>query len=263
MLRHCAVCGCNPSIFETNIKDQWFSFEKNLYSQRLKDGSLREVTQRLEQSLLLGVQESNADSFFNSWENIDYEKIKQMFQHNIKDIVRYDTGEEHEVYVELDFQKLNLRQFKYLTDAERIDSEFKLHLEEEKTYSSLVVLNTKLCRNDSNGPTLRAEKIEAGDTVYTKVVDKRDIGVYLSFLLGAKEGDELKPLSANVEDVKDTDIGVEIIVRFGPGIVGRAIEDPRKKVGIIRTPVSRPYFLWYLAVAIGILVLYYLIYMGK
>ncbi|MEA3507271.1 MAG: hypothetical protein U9R36_07285, partial [Elusimicrobiota bacterium] len=48
-----------------------------------------------------------------------------------------------------------------------------------------------------------------------------------------REGDDIIPLSATVEDIKDTPEGIDIIVRYGPGIVGRTILSPKEKVDII------------------------------
>lgn len=260
MLRYAAVAGCNPIIYETDIHEQWFSFEKKLYSQRLKDGSLRKITQKIEQSLLLKIQEQNIDEFYNLWNELNIEKIKKIFSNQIMEVIKYDTGKEYDIGVEIESQKLNLRQFKYLTDAEKVDEEFKFHQDEERTYSSLIALNAELVKSKSGCPTIKVEKIEAGDIVYTKIVDDRDIGVYLAYLLGAKSGDLTIPLSASVEDVKDTDEGVEIIVRFGPGIVGRAIESPKKKVDIIKNPITKTYHWWYLIIAFGIAIGYYIIF---
>jgi len=257
MLRYAAVAGCNPSIYETEIDLQWFAFEKELYSRRLRDGSLREITQRIEQSVLLRVQEQDIDNFYRGWEEADIAGLSEVIKTQLEEVVKYDTGENHEVFVEIEAQTLNQRQFRYLTDAEKIMDEFKLHLEEEQAYSSLVALDIELERGKEHGPLIRVEDIEAGDMVYTRIVDTRDIGVYLSYLLGARKDEEVFPLSASVEDVKDTDEGVEVIVRYGPAIVGRAIEDPKKKVGIIRNPVARSYGWWYLIVALGFLFLYY------
>ncbi len=256
MLRHAAVSGCTPEIFEVDINSRWFSFEKKLYSSRLKDGALREITQKIEQSVLLEIQREKADNFYACWNAGDGESIKVLLKDTIQEVITYDTGRKEDVYLEFNCQNLNLRQFKYLMDADRID-ELPLHLEEEKTYSSLVVLDTELVRNASE--EIKASLIEAGDAVYTKIIDERDIGIYLSYLLGGRKGDEMMPLSANVEDVKILNSNVEIVVRFGPGIIGRAIVDARKKVGIIKNKGVRSYKWFYFLIAAGGILMYYVI----
>lgn len=260
MFRYAAVVGCNPVIYETDNRQQWFLFEKELYSQRLKDGSLREITQKIEQSLLVKIQEQDNDEYYNSWDELNIRKIEEIFKDQIREVIKYDTGKEYDANIEIQWQKLNLRQFKYLTDTEKIDEEFKLHLDEERTSASLIALNTELVKSTDGSPTIKIEKVEAGDMVFTEISDDRDIGIYLAHLLGARKEDLSIPLSASVEDVKDTEEGVEIIVRFGPGIVGRAIENPKKKIGIIRNPIARTCSWWYLVVAFAAATGYYVIF---
>jgi len=252
------VSGCNPVIYETDNQQQWFLFERHLYSQRLKSGSLREITQKIEQSLLLKIQEQDSDEVYNLWDNLEIEEITEIFKNQIISVIRYDTGRDYNVGVEIQWQKLNLRQFKYLTDAEKLDEEFKLHLDEERTYNSLIALNTELVKSKNLSATVKIEKIEAGDMVFTNIIDNRDIGIYLAHLLGARKGDISIPLSASVEDVKDTEEGVELIVRFGPGIVGRAIESPKKKVSIINDS-SRSFSWWYVVLVVVLVVAYFIV----
>lgn len=260
MLRYAAVAGCNPEIYEPDIGKQWFSFEKELYSGRLKDGSLREITQKIEQSLIIRIQEEEVDNFYNLWESLDMDGIGEIVKGRIKDVIKYDRGGEYNIYMDINWQKLNLRQFKYLTDTEKINDEFKFYLAEEETYSTLIVLDTELVKNKDSSPAVKVEKIEAGDMVLTEIVDDRDIGIYLTHLLGARKENNLIPLSAPVEDVKDTKDGVEVIVRYGPGIIGRCIESPKKKVGIIRNPITHSYWWRYLLIMFGAAIGYYLIF---
>ncbi|MFC2062127.1 hypothetical protein ACFLUV_06410 [Elusimicrobiota bacterium] len=257
MLRYAAVIGCNPEIYESDIYDQWFSFEKDLYSRRLKDGSLRELTQKIEHSLILKIQEELIEDFYGRWDNSDIGELEEIVRQQIIEVIKYDTGKEYKVILDMEPQELNLRQFKYLTDTERIDHEFKLHLNEDETYSTLIVLETNAVRGADNNPQIKVEKIEAGDMIFTEIRDGRDIGIYLAHLLGARKEDELIPLSATVEDVKETGEEIELIVRYGPGIVGRALEHPKKKVGIIRNTIVRSYSWWYFVILFGIVILLY------
>ncbi len=259
MLRHAAVAGCNPSIYEADIKKQWFAFEKELYSSRLKDGSLREITQNIEQLLLFKAQEYENKIFYRYWSAEDIKSIKDIIKEDLTESVKYDTGLDCDIDIEIEIQKLNLRQFKYLTTTEKVMDEFNFHLTDEEAYSSLIALDIEIIRNKNRSPFIRVEDIEAGDMVYTNIIDDRDIGIYLSRLLGARKGREIIPLSASVEDVKDTPEGVEIIVRFGPGIVGRAIENPYKKIGIIEVLEEKPRWWIYIVIALSIAILYYLL----
>ncbi|MGM0568643.1 MAG: hypothetical protein ACQESB_05445 [Elusimicrobiota bacterium] len=259
ILRVASVAGCNPEICESDINKNWFSFEKNLYSRRLKEGSLRGVTQRMEQALLKKLNDKKNVQFFQMYREENEKGIKDLFQSEIKEIIKFDTGQECEVDLKLKAQRLNLRQFRYLTESETIGEEFTLFPGEKHNIITQLALNSEIVKA-ANTKIVRVEKIESGDMVFTKITDSRDIGIYLSHLLGARKGDSLIPLSVSVADVKNTKEGIEVIVRFGPGIVGRAIEDPRKKVSVWRDGGGRDLnWLRAAVVALAVLVLYYLV----
>ncbi|MFH1415100.1 MAG: hypothetical protein ABIH89_03330 [Elusimicrobiota bacterium] len=260
MLRYAAVAGCNPAVYETDIGAQWFAFEKQLYSQRLKEGSLREITQKIEQLLLLKIQDHEIEDFYNSWNELEIEKISGVFKKQIQDVIKYDKGIEYDVNVEIRQQQLNLRQFKYLTDTEKIDEEFKLHIEHEKANSTLIALDMELMKAKKGNPGIRVEKIVPGDMVYTIIKDSRDIGVYLAHLLGARKEDSSVPFSASVENVRETEEGVELIVRYGPGIVGKAVENPKKKIRMIKKPITKDFKWWYIIIAFAAAIGYYMIF---
>ncbi len=261
IVRIASVAGCNPEICETNINDNWFSFEKELYSKRLKEGSLRDVTQNMEQTLLKKLDDKKPGGFFDMYRAGDSEGISALMEQGIREVVKYDTGEDCLVDLMVRAQRLNLRQFRYLTDSESVAEEFKLQHGDEPAYSTLVALDTEIVKV-SGTPVVRVEKIEAGDMVFTKIKDMRDIGIYLSHLLGARKDDDFLPIPSTVADVKETKEGIELVVRFGPGIVGRSLEDPRKKISIWRpTEAKPPWRLYVGTVALALIVLYYLLFL--
>jgi hypothetical protein len=248
VLRFASVAGCNPTIYEIDPSTQWFDFEKELYAQRLKDGSLRVITQRIEHSVLLDIQEEEQDRFYRTCRDNQIPLIRDIIKKRIEGVIKYDTGKDYNVSCEVESQRLNLRQFRYLTDTDKVNGEFKLHMEEEKNYSSLIALDMDLVRSGKN-PTIKAENIEVGHMVNTMINDERDIGFYLANLLGGREGDDIIPLSATVEDIKDTPEGIDIIVRYGPGIVGRTVLSPKEKVDIIERAEGWPKIKVYLYIA--------------
>lgn len=256
MIRHAAISGCNPSIYEVDIQEQWFAFEKNIYARRLAPGALREITQKIEEALLITIQRLRMDEFYLSWSSGDTLKVSEMISDTVRNAILDDCGYESEVLLQISPQTLNLRQFKYLSDSEIFD-ELPLHLEEEDSHSSMVFLEIELSKE--NGTPVRALKLEPGDLVFTIINDKRDIGVYLAHLLGGRKADEPVPLSATVEDVKYTAEGLEIFVRFGPMILGRCILDPREKIGVLknRREIRAPILAGPLLIAIAGILLYY------
>ena len=255
IMRHAAVSGCDPNIYETDLSEQWFAFERNIYSKRLTDGALREVTQKIEQSLLLYLQKSYSDEFYAAWDRDDEKTVGALIETGIKDVIQEDSGIEEAVRIQMSWQRLNLRQFKYLADADNLN-ELPLHMGEEITHSPGVFLDTELALEP--GVPYRASRLEPGDVVFTIINDRRDIGVYLAHLLGARKAEETIPFSAVVEDVKEISSGLEIVVRFGPSIFGRAVIDPRKKIGVIRNRGTYSYrWILYPIVAFGAGVMYY------
>ncbi len=259
MLRYAAVAGCNPEIYETDIKKQWFGFEKELYSRRLKEGSLREITQRIEQAIILKIQEKNQAKFYLLAQNNNLEKIEQIFNSQVQEVIKYDTGRDVKLNMGITGEKLNLRQFRYLTDKDKINDEFKLHLDDKKTYSSLIALDIELLKNQKDTPVKRLDRVEAGDMLVTRIVDIRDIGIYLSYLLGGRKDEQLAALSAPAEDIKETEVGIEIVVRYGPGIVGRYSGAGNEKINVVSSLSSsrRWWFFVLPAVVFIVIILYY------
>ncbi|NLB34683.1 MAG: hypothetical protein GX817_02525 [Elusimicrobia bacterium] len=255
MLRHAAVSGCNPSIYEVDINEQWFNFEKNIYVRRLDSGSLREITQKIEQALLISIQNDRVDEFYYFWQEEEVEEIFQLIKETIEHAIKEDSGYDTEVNMQASSQSLNLKQFKFLSDSERFD-ELPLHLENDDPHSSIIFLETELSLDE--GTPVRSQKLEPGDIVFAVISDKRDIGIYLSHLLGGRKAEEPLPISATVEDVKYTPGGLEIFVRFGPMIMGRTILDPKSRVGVLETDGGfNPQLLFIsIAVAIAGLLLY-------
>ncbi len=250
ILRFASVAGCNPTIYETEPSKQWFDFEKELYSQRLKDGSLRVITQNIEHSVLLDIQEEEQDEFYESCRADSIDRIKETIKKRIVGVIKYDTGKDYKVWCETETQRINLRQFRYLTDTDKINGEFKLHMDEEKNYSSLIALDMIL-EKSGKSPVVRADNIEVGYMVNTRINDERDIGLYLANLLGGRKEGKAIPLSATVEDIKDTPEGIDIIVRYGPGIVGHTVISSRAKVDIIQSPT-----IWYNNIKLYIFILF-------
>ncbi|MEA3506675.1 MAG: hypothetical protein U9R36_04195, partial [Elusimicrobiota bacterium] len=155
VLRFASVAGCNPAIYEIDPSTQWFDFEKELYARRLKDGSLRVITQSIEHSVLLDIQEEEQDRFYRVCRDNQILQIRDIVKKRIEGVIKYDTGKDYSVSCEVESQRLNLRQFRYLTDTDKINGEFKFHMEEERNYSSLIALDMDLVRSGKN-PAIKA-----------------------------------------------------------------------------------------------------------
>lgn len=94
----------------------------------------------------------------------------------------------------------------------------------EKNESIPVILNIDLVISDSSG--VKAKDLHNGDVVYSLITDTRDIGQYLTRLLGGKTKDGVVPLPTEIEEVGYEEEMVKLRVHFTPGIVGLAKVNP-------------------------------------
>ncbi len=99
---------------------------------------------------------------------------------------------------------------------------------------SLVLLKIEAVLSPIKG--IPISEMQPGDQIMVKIIDEREIGDYLAKLLGAKENEELLPVSATIKEmsVQEETGSVMMLVHFGPGIAGKMFIPPEIKV---ETPV--------------------------
>ncbi len=99
-----------------------------------------------------------------------------------------------------------------------------------------IFLETELVLEDSV-EGVPSNKLQKGDLVLAKIVDKRDIAQYLSRLLGGKKQDEIIPLTIPIETIeieKEKVGGVNVYTRFSAGVVGLACLSSDDKVKLVK-----------------------------
>ena len=80
---------------------------------------------------------------------------------------------------------------------------------------------------------IEAGAVHQGDSVYSFLIDTRDIAQYLAKLLGGKSGGNLVPLLTPVEEVLNEQDGIiQFQLRLAPNIVGIAVVEPDKKIKV-------------------------------
>lgn len=109
---------------------------------------------------------------------------------------------------------------------------------EEKEYVkelSLVILQTDIVLSPVKG--IPVSELKDGDEVMVRIIDNRDIALYLNKLLGGGSETERKPIRALIKEIGESqDTGaLTFMVEFGPGIFGRAYSQRDLKV---ETPYS-------------------------
>ncbi len=118
--------------------------------------------------------------------------------------------------------------------------------------------------------------LQPGDDILVKIIDEREIGDYLTKLLGGKENGELVPIHAAIKEIsKKEDIeSLMIIVEFGPGIAGKMFISPEIKVEVSglseekkgeRSEAFKVNFLWiiFFLIVFFFIILFFTIFVNK
>lgn len=219
LLRFSVVMTYNPIVYEQNVEEDWFSFEKQIYSYRLVEGVIEKYTKSIDTHLKEFVSD-----------NLKSNKI--ITCKDMKSVLETFFAENN-AQIEIVAEELTLRDFKklpkYFPDnipKETISSE----------YSSVIELEAILFV-DSSGKQI--EKLVAGDKVLAKIIDTRDIAHYIGHLIGAKKDQTMIPIPAEVQSVEE--IGSEYIVclKYSDLIFGIAHVERGTTLRVLETKETR------------------------
>jgi len=201
ILRLSGVFSRNPAIYEISSAMDWFSFEKNIFSERLKPEALKNYTQNLEESFLLYA--SGAVKELPAAGEDEIEIIVKSFFHP------------EQASVKVTAEELNLTQFKKLPDYNVHRNEFS------RTGYDLgfVKLEVELMEDDKGKP---ASHITEGDIVLSLITDKRDIAHYLAHLLGGAKDGIMTPMPAIIKKIVSKDKEIEMYIHYAHSITGVA-----------------------------------------
>ena len=228
-----AVATYDPVIYEGDINCKWRDFEKKLYADRLSEGCVHELIQKLEQNLNWEIASEHRKSFFQNLKDRNYEETTVILRSIIS-----KSLEDPQLKVEMDVEELNLSQFKFPQES-TISSEGGVKPSLSKAgetvnrKESTIVLNTELV-TDASSSSVEIEKLRKNDLILVKILDSRDIAQYLSRLLGGCKGEEVIPLSTIVEEVREEGEQWVVRTRFSPGILGEAVVEKKATVKRIR-----------------------------
>ncbi|NIM03704.1 hypothetical protein GTN66_06110 [bacterium] len=224
-----AIVTYDPAIYQGTLDCKWRDFEKRLYADRLSEGCAHELIQKLEQNLNWQIASDYRKSFFQNLKDRNYEETIGILESIIS-----KSLEDSRLKVEMDVEELNLSQFKFPQEppilAEgRVNPSLNEAGESAGRKESTIVLNTELV-TDGSSSSVEIEKLRKNDLILVKILDSRDIAQYLSRLLGGCKGEEVVPLSAIVEEVRDQGKQWVVRTRFSPGISGVALVEKRATV---------------------------------
>lgn len=229
-----AIVTYDPAIYEEALDCKWRDFEKRLYADRLSEGCVHELIQKLEQNLNWQITSDYRRSFFQNLKDRNYEETTGILRSIIN-----KSLEDPQLKVEMDVEELNLSQFKFPQESTIFpEGGVKPSLNEAgesvNRKESTIVLNTELV-TDGSSSSVEIERLRKNDLILVKILDSRDIAQYLCRLLGGCKGEEVIPLSTIVEEVREKGEQWAVRTRFSPGILGEALVEKRATVKRLRS----------------------------
>jgi hypothetical protein len=202
ILRLRTVLSYNPALYEQGLETDWYTLEKRIFSYRLDEGSLPDLTQGMERKIRASLMEHK--DILVKCAIADLER--HMVEFFAPDVVE----------LRLSSEELNLRQFRQMPDKSAAPSEPQPRSDGDP---GAVCLQVDLME-DKNGR--EASRLAEGDTVMAYIIDPRDIAHYLAHLIGGRRDGTMIPLPATVKQAAVRTAESEIRVYFAPGIVGVA-----------------------------------------
>ncbi|MBI4060130.1 MAG: hypothetical protein HY403_01740 [Elusimicrobia bacterium] len=230
VLRARAVMSYDPAVCAVELDEDWFAFEKHLYGCRLWDGSLPAESLEVEQRLA---------AHFRA---VDPGVVERL---------RAASGDEATAELAAALRAhfrdpgLSLRAKKDILDLGQFQSLRKVPAPAAKRgkpspgappEEDLLVLKIALEEDPAGVP---AAELRAGDMVFARIVDGRDIAQYLSRLFGGLTASGPVPIEAPVEAIESTPAGTLARVRFAVGVAGDAVVAGEKPLKAARGAYGR------------------------
>lgn len=234
VLRLANIITYNPSIYQVSLNSPWHEFERKLYALRLREGSLQELTQKLQNHIKHWLRSEKKDILFGALLKGNKEELARMLDEEVKMI-----SEDERIRLNIELEEVNLFQFKEL--KEKIDediSKMKLpsNLNKEGEVVSLV-MKVEIVKSTS-GKGKMVKDLQPRELVWAKITDQRDIAQYLAKLLGGRikkvdSSEEVLPLNVPVESISENDGKMKVRLRFGPAILGEEELSANERISVI------------------------------
>ncbi|MDD5303635.1 MAG: hypothetical protein PHS14_11070 [Elusimicrobia bacterium] len=214
VLRARAVMSYDPAVCAVELDEDWFAFEKHLYGCRLWDGSLPAESLEVEQRLAAHFRAAEP-AVFDLLRTAGEEEATAELAAPLRAHFR-DQG----LSLRLKKDILDLGQFQSLRKvpapaARRGKPSLGVPPEED-----LLVLKITLEEDPEGVP---AAELHAGDMVFARIVDGRDIAQYLARLFGGLTASGPVPIEVPVEAIESSPAGTLARVRFAVGVAGDAV----------------------------------------
>jgi len=230
LLRTKVLVTYNPKVYETDLSQNWYEYEKKLYTARLISGSIPDTTLNLENTIVNKVTGEYKDSFFSAIKENNIMETVDILEDILTGVIKTQS-----INFEISSEHLNLSQFKKISDQDfRQQMEFNfIHF---NLGNSEPLLIDVLPLSDGN-PSIKAGSLLPGDEIFVFINDQRDIARYLSGLLGGRNASGNVALPAKVQSVVRDNSGANIVVRLAIGVIGRTVmpeKIPIKVLSLVR-----------------------------
>lgn len=238
LLRARAVVSYNPAVYASELEQHWFDYEARLYACRLWVGTLQDLSQEIEQLLSAYFASTEAKSFYQEGRDL---------QRSDFDVLRGALAAKLGGQVDLKFHQdvLDLGQFREVRpDAASSGAEQKSAKRDQAVAQrggAPLVLQIEFERGGEDGIT--AKSLSAGDLIYTRITDSRDIAQYLGKLFGSRTEEGVAPLLVPVEAIEKDESGrVMIRVRFSAGVCGDLSVAQEDRLKAVARPSNMPWW---------------------
>ncbi|MFH2203766.1 MAG: hypothetical protein ABIJ96_11665 [Elusimicrobiota bacterium] len=219
LLRARAVVSHNPAVFVSELDQHWFDFEARLYACRLWVGTVQEESQSVEHLLSSYFASPEAANFYNERSDYTHDDFAVL-----RTALSAKLGSAVELFAQQDL--LDMGQFREVRPRGEASGGGKGAKRKSRSKGTqrqvpggMLVLDVDFEHDEAGGTP--AASLSAGDLVYTRISDTRDIAQYLSKLFGSRSEEGGSPLLVPVEAIEKDELGrMTIRVRFSAGVCG-------------------------------------------
>ncbi|OGS34547.1 MAG: hypothetical protein A2474_02225 [Elusimicrobia bacterium RIFOXYC2_FULL_34_12] len=225
-LRTKALVTYNPTTYEIDLSQNWYEYEKKLYTARLISGSIPDISLDIESKVVTEMLDEYKSSFFSAVKEKNIMEVADI----LEDILR-EPLKTHAVNFDIILEELNLSQFKKITDK-NLPQQMELEFNEYNINVAEPLTIDVICIS-GNGPSLKAKSLLPGDEILVLINDSRDIAQYLSGLLGGRDVYRPVAIPSKIQEVVKSKNKLLIYVRLAAGVIGKSIVSENEKIRVL------------------------------
>ncbi|PIU83346.1 MAG: hypothetical protein COS68_04500 [Elusimicrobia bacterium CG06_land_8_20_14_3_00_38_11] len=234
-LRTRALVTYNPKVYETDLQQNWYEYDKKLYTARLLPGSMQDVTLSIEKKIVEEILDEYSESFFTAVKKNNIMEVADILEDILREPLKTSA-----VNFEILNEELNLTQFKKISDRifpPQMEFEFK-----EYDFGLVDLLKIDVMPVAYDGDfILQAGRLMPGDEIAVLINDTREISQYLSGLIGGRNIFGAIAIPCKIHEITHSKNGVAIMVRLAAGVVGQVTVSENTPIKVVKW-VSRSGF---------------------